>query len=132
MAETTNYKTKAERMTKKFLKSARAFLAVKLTGDPDGKIPEEFELNIILLESYYKTFTMLDLQINDMETLTVDSRYGPQPSPLLAIRDKACVRLESLMKSLGMTLKSGKVLGTTEVKQKETPLEKFLKKQNKE
>ena len=130
MADTTSYKTKAERMTKRFIKSARAFLSTKLTGNPDGKIPEEFELNIILLESYYKTFTMLDLQINDMDTLTVDSRYGPVPSPLLAIRDKACVRLESLMKSLGMTLKSGKMLGTTDVKKEESPLDKFLKKQN--
>lgn len=123
------YKKKAERQTKKFMKAARAFLAAKLTGSSVGQIPDEFELNLILLESYYKTFIMLDLEINDLDSLVVDGRYGPQPITLLSIRDKACVRLESLMKQLGLTLKSGHQIGSTEVKKEETPLDQFMKKQ---
>ena len=113
------------------MKSARAFLATKLTGNPKGKIPDEFELNLILLESYYKTFIMLDLEINDMDTIVVDGKYGPQPSSLLTIRDRSCVRLESLMKQLGLTLKSGQQMGATEIKKEESPLETFMKGQNK-
>ncbi len=125
----SEYKKKAERQTKKFMKSARAFLATKLTGSSDGQIPDEFELNLILLESYYKTFIMLDLEINDLDCLVVDGRYGPQPITLLSIRDKACVRLERLMKQLGLTLKSGQQIGATEVKKAKTPLEAFMQKQ---
>lgn len=124
------FKKKAERQTKAFMKSARKFLATKLTGDPDAEIPAEFELSLILLESYYKTFIMLDLEIDALDSLVVDGRYGPQPVSLLTIRDKACVRLESLMKQLGLTLKSGKQIGATEVKKKQTPLEIFLESQN--
>lgn len=130
MAEKNIYKVKAERQTKKFMKSARAFLATKLTGSPDGEIPDEFELNLILLESYYKTFIQLNLEIDDMDSIVIDGKYGSCLSPLCAARDKACVRLESLMKSMGLTLKAGKVLGTTEVKKKESPLDVFLQKQN--
>lgn len=120
------YKAKAERQTKKFMKSAKAFLATKLTGNPDGEIPPEFDLNLILLESYYKTFIMLDLQINDLDSIVVMGRYGWQPNTLLGVRDKACVRLESLMKQMGLTLKSGKVIGTTEVKKEQSALERYL------
>lgn len=130
MADTNNYKKKAERQTKAFMKSARAFLATKLTGSPDGHIPDEFELNLILLEAYYKAFVQLNLEIDDMESIVIIGKYGPQVSPLCAARDKACVRLESLMKQMGLTLKAGKVLGTTEVKKKESPLDVFLQKQN--
>lgn len=121
------YMKTAERKTKKFMKSATAFLATKLTGSPDGQIPDEFELSLMLLESYYKQFILLDLQINDLDSLVVMGRYGWQGHALLPIRDKACVRLESLMKQMGLTLKSGKQLGATEVKKEESELDKFFK-----
>ena len=128
--DTALYKKKAERQTKKFMKSARAFLATKLTGNPNGKIPDEFELNLVLLESYYKTFIMLNLQIDDLDSVVVMGRYGWQANQLLPIRDKACMRLESLMKQLGLTLKSGKLIGTTEIKEEENALDAFLKKKS--
>lgn len=125
----TSYKKKAERQTKAFMKSARAFLATKLTGEPTGTIPPEFELNLILLESYYKQFIMLNSQIDDMDNIVINGKYGPTLTPLCAARDKACCRLESLMKSMGLTLKSGKQLGSTEIKKEESPLDAFLKQQ---
>lgn len=127
----TYYKRKAEKLTKEFMHAAKSFLATKLTGKPDGKIPDEFGLNLTLLESYYKSFIMLDLQINDLDSIVVEGRYGPQPTPLLSIRDKACVRLESLMKQLGLTLKSGQQMGSTEIKKAETPLDTYFKSQSK-
>ena len=132
MDKTDNtFKKKAERQTKAFMKSARAFLATKLTGKPDGEIPAEFELSLILLESYYKTFIMLDLEINSLDSLVVNGKYGPQPNSLLTIRDRSCVRLESLMKQLGLTLKSGQQLGATEIKKEQSPLDAFMQAQNK-
>ena len=125
----SEYKKKAERATNKFMKSARTFLASKLTGKADGEIPPEFELN--LLESYYKQFIVLNLEIDDMDSIVINGKYGPVVSPLCAARDKACCRLESLMKQMGLTLKSGKQIGATEVKQTESPLDQFLQAQNK-
>ncbi len=128
--ETNSYKKKAERQTKAFMKSARLFLATKLTGKQDGEIPPEFELNLILLESYYKQFILLNLQIDDMDSIVMQGKYGPQVSPLCSARDKACCRLESLMKSMGLTLKSGQQMGATEIKKEESPLDLYLKSQN--
>lgn len=124
-------KLKADKQTKKFMKSARAFVAEKLTGDPAGKIPEEFKLNLILLETYYRTFISIDMEINELESLVIEGRYGPQPNTLLSVRDKACVRLESLMKQLGLTLKSGKQIGTTDIKKSDSPLERFMAQKSK-
>lgn len=126
----SEYKRKAERQTKKFMKAARAFLATKLTGSSDGQIPDEFELNLILLESYYKQFIMLDLEINDLESLVIEGRYGPLVNPICNARDKACVRLESLIKQLGLSLKSGKQIGSIEISKKESPLDKFFAENN--
>ena len=108
------------------MKSAKTFLATKLTGSPEGEIPPEFDLNLILLESYYKTFIMLQLEIDDMDTIVEMGRYGRQISPVCNARDKACVHLESLMKQMGLTLKSGKIIGTTEVKKEQSALERYL------
>ena len=121
-----NYKAKADRQSNKFMKSARAFLATKLTGNADGDIPPEFELNLTLLESYYKTFIMLQMEIDDMDSIVTEGRYGPMVSPVCAARDKACVRLESLMKQMGLTLKAGKMIGTTEVKKEQSVLERYM------
>ena len=121
-----SYKAKADRQANKFMKSARAFLATKLTGAPDGTIPPEFELNLTLLESYYKTFIMLQMEIDDMDSIVIIGKYGPMVSPVCAARDKACVRLESLMKQMGLTLKAGKMIGTTEVKKEQSVLERYM------
>ena len=126
----SEYKRKAERQTKKFMKAARAFLATKLTGSSDGQIPDEFELNLILLESYYKQFIMLDLEINDLESLVIEGRYGPLVNPICNARDKACVRLESLIKQLGLSLESGKQIGSIEISKKESALDKFFAENN--
>lgn len=113
---------------RKFMKSVRAFLATKLTGNPEGEIPAQFELNLTLLESYYKTFIMLNLEVENMDSVLQNSKYGPIVSPICTARDKACVRLESLMKQMGLTLKSGQQMGTTEVKKEVSALERFMQK----
>ena len=114
---------KVDTQTKKFMKAARAFLATK----GGGELRPEWELGIMMLEAYYRQFVELNLKISQLDSLLVDSRYGPQPTPLLACRDKACVRLESLMKEMGLSLKSALKLNVVDAKKEETALDKFLK-----
>ena len=116
-------KRKVDKETKKFMKAAREFLATK----GGGSIRPEWELGLTLLECYFRQFYEVNLEISRLDSLLVDSRYGPQPSPLLACRDKASVRLEALMKEMGMSLKSALKLNVVDAKKEESALDKFLK-----
>lgn len=116
-------RSKVDRQTKKFMKSARQFLATKAGGE----VPPEWELSLTMLEAYYRQFIELNTQISQMDSLLINGRYGPAPSPLLACRDKASLRLESMMKEMGITLKSGLRLNVVEAKKEETALDRFLK-----
>ena len=116
---------KIDKKVKDFMKSARNFLSSKAGGE----IPEEWNLSLYMLEVYFKQFLELCEEISSMDSILVESKYGMIVSPLCSARDKAAVRLESLMKSLGMTLKSGKQLGTTEIRKSSSPLEAFMRKQ---
>ena len=116
---------KIDKKVKDFMRSARAFLSTKAGGE----IPEEWNLSLYMLEVYFKQFLEINEEISALDSIVIEGRYGPLVSPLCNARDKACVRLESLMKSMGMTLKAGKQLGTTDVKKAESPLDQFMKKQ---
>lgn len=120
-------KKRIDKKTKEFMKSARSFLLAKAGG---VEIPAEWELSIYMLEIYFKQFLELNEEISAMDTILVQSKYGLIVSPLCSARDKAAVRLESLMKQMGMTMKSGKQLGATDIKKEESPLDLYLKSQN--
>lgn len=112
-----------EKKTKKFMKSVRAFLASKSGGD----VPAEWDCSLMLLEEYYKQFVTLTEEINQLDSLVSNSRYGPIPHPLLAARDKAAIRLEAAMKSVGITFKEAAKMETIEVTEPDSPLDNFVK-----
>lgn len=112
-----------EKKTKKFMKSVKAFLASK----SGGVVPAEWECSLMLLEEYYKQFVALTEEIDKLDSMVTMSRYGNQPHPLLGARDKAAIRLESLMKSLGLTMKSALSMDIAEPVVEESPLESFVK-----
>ena len=76
-----------------------------------------------------KKRTLQDMlaEIDGMESLITIGRYGPTPSPLLAARDKASVRLETMMRELGLTLKAQSKLEIIEPVVEQSPLEAFVK-----
>ena len=117
---------KVDLKAKKFMKSAEKFLATKAGGT---EVPVEWEVSTIMLESYYREFLELTLRIEQLDSLTIQSRYGEAPNPILTVRDRAAARLESLLKQMGMTMKSSVSMGTVEPQRESTPLDTFLKKQ---
>jgi hypothetical protein len=114
---------KTEKQVKKFMKSVNAYLAEK----SGGKVEKAWGCSLMLLEEYYRQFITLTYEINSLETLVVPSRYGEIPHPLLGARDKAAIRLESLMKSCGITFKEAAKLDVIEPVQEESPLDMFVK-----
>ena len=112
-----------EKKTRKFMESVRKFLSSK----SGGTVPEEWECSLMLLEEYYKQFITLTMEIDALDSWVVDSRYGAIPHPLLAARDKAAIRLEAAMKSVGITFKEAAKMETIDVQDPETPLEAFVK-----
>lgn len=116
-------KKKVDTKTKKFIKSAEQFLAKKSGCD---EVPMEWEVSLIMLESYYRDFLELVYRISNLPSITIKGRYGEQPSPLLNARDRAAIRLESLLKEMGMTMKSAVKMNVVEPKKEKTNLELFL------
>lgn len=117
------YAKKTEKQVKKFMKSVNAYLAEK----SGGKVEKAWGCSLMLLEEYYRQFISLTYAINDLDSLVVASRYGDVPHPLLTARDKAAIRLESLMKSCGITFKEAAKLDMVETVTEESPLDQFVK-----
>ena len=114
---------KTEREVKKFMKVVREFLASK----NGGEVAPEWECSLLMLETYYGQFIRLSQDIDALDSIIEPTRYGYQPSPLLKARDTTAVRLEALMKQLGLTLKSALTMDIAEPVQEESVLEKFVK-----
>ena len=123
LTEKEKNEKKIDRKTKKFMKSVNSFLASK----SGGLVPLEWECSLMLLEEYYRQFLMLTEEINKLDSMLAMSRYGEVPSPLLAARDKAAIRLEAAMKSVGITFKESVKMDTIEVTEPDSPLESFVK-----
>lgn len=126
MAENEQKQAENKRITKqvkKFMKAVKEFLISK----NGGKIPPEWGCSLLMLESYYSQFIRLTMEIDALPSLIEQTRYGAAPSPLLKARDSTAVRLESLLKSFGLTMKSAMGMDITEVVVEESPLETFVK-----
>lgn len=126
--DNNDIKKRVDKEAKKFIKSVRAFISTK-AGRIDGTIPPEWECSIMLLESYYRQFMELDLQIQQMDSVVVNGRYGLQVSPLCTARDKASTRLEAQLKEMGITMKSAIKLNVVDAKKEVSVLEKYMGKQ---
>lgn len=123
MTEKDKRNKEVAKKTKKFMKSVKTFLATK----SGGVVPAEWECSLMLLEEYYKQFCYLTIEIDNLESMVSMSRYGEQPNPLLGARDKAAIRLEAAMKSVGITFKEAAKMETIEVTEPDSPLESFVK-----
>ncbi len=118
---------KIDKKQKKFMKVVRDYLTTK----GGGSLPPEWELSIDLLDNYYRQYLIACAEMEGLDSWYVQTERGKgyKEHPVLLIRDKAAIRLERLMSQMGLTLKSGKTLGTTEIKKEETELDKFIKSQ---
>lgn len=122
--ESIKKEKKIEKKVKKFMKAVREFLKAK----NGGVVPPEYECSLLILETYYQQFLQLSEEINSLDSYLVMGRYAEVPHPLLSARDKASMRLETMMKELGLTLRAQARLDIVEPsKGEENPLESFIK-----
>lgn len=120
----TEQKRKIDRETKKFLKDVRDFIRSKNNGD----IPAEWSMSLMLLETYYRQFLQCTYELESLDSVVVNSRYGVVAHPLLKIQNTAAVRLEKYMSEMGLSLKSATKLDIAKPQIEESPLDKFVKK----
>lgn len=114
---------KTEKKVKKFMKTVRDFLKTK----NGGNVPAEYECSLLLLETYYQQFLQLSDELERIDSYLVMGRYSEVPHPLLSARDKAAVRLEAMMKEIGLTPRAQVKLEIEPSKTEENPLESFIK-----
>ena len=125
LSEKEKRDNKIKKQVSKFMDSVRAFLTNK-----SGAVAAEWECSLMLLETYYKQFLEMNEEIDELDSLIVQSRYGSVPHPLLAARDKAAIRLESMLKQVGCTFKEAAKLDIVEPVSEESDLEKWIKSKN--
>lgn len=118
-----NEAKKTKKKVKKFMKAVNEYLAEK----SGGKVEKAWGCSLMMLETYYEQFCMLSAEIENLESLVVQSRYGVVPHPLLAARDKAAIRLEAQMKATGITFKEAAKMDIIDPVQEESPLDAFIK-----
>lgn len=119
-----NMKNRAERETKKYMKSVYKFLR----KNNDGKIPNEYNCSLLMLESYYKQLLIFNYEIENLDSYIVDTRYGKQPNALLKARDTTVQKLDVMLKALGLTFKEQTNMKIVQIKPTEdNPLQDFLK-----
>lgn len=115
---------KADRATKKYMKSVRAFLESK----NGGIIPPEWEMSLNMLEIYYTQWLLITYTIQDSgEYTTINSVGNLVEHPLIGSQNKAATRLEKQISEMGLSMKSGKKLEVVEPKKNESELDKFFK-----
>ena len=117
-------RVKYSKETKDFMRNVRAFLENKNGGD----IPPEWEALISMLQNYYEQYVQATTEILKLHSLIVDSRYGPQPHPLLKIQASASMQVQKLCAEFGLSLKQAQKLKVVEPPKEETALEAYLKK----
>lgn len=122
-------KKKVNTETNKFMKAAREFVMQRAGVD---FVPPEWELSLFMLKTYLSQFLELTYKVENLPSLTIVGRYGDTPHPLLAVRDKAALRLENTLKEMGMTVKAAKAVGALkkeEPKEEPSALDKFFEDQ---
>ena len=113
-------KAHAKKKTKRFIKDVRAFIK-----EHSGEESPQLEVSLIMIENYFYEFLFLTMKLENMDSIIIAGRYGEQPTPLIAARDKAATRLESMLKESGLTLKSAQKIPQTKKKEKSV-LEQFM------
>ena len=104
------------------MKSVRAFLVEK-----SGSVRPEWECSLLLLETYLEEFMVFSIELEKLESIVTVGRNGEQPHSLFGARDKAAVRIEGLLKSLGCTFKEAAKMEVIEPVNEESVLDKFIR-----
>ena len=112
--------------TKKFMRNVRNFIESK----NDGCVPSEWEALLGMLQNYYEQYVKATNELLTVDSLIVDSRYGPQPHPLLKIQSQAAIQVQKLCSEFGLSMKQAQKMKVIEPKTTETPLEAFMKNKN--
>ena len=113
---------RVEKRVKKFMKAVRDFLTEK-----SGSVRPEWECSLILLETYLEEFFIFSIEIDKLQEIVTYGKNGMQPNALFGARDKAAIRLEGLLKSLGCTFKESAKMELIEPVAEESPLDAFIK-----
>ena len=116
-----------KRKTNRYIKGVKAFIE----NSNDGVIPIELECSIELLEVYYSLFLQMSNEIEKLPSLmTFVNNTQQVVHPLIHARDNVATKLDTIMKSLGITFKEQtKMKIINPVKPEANPLDEFIKKE---
>ncbi len=116
-------KIKLSNETKKFMRNVTKFIEEK----NEGKVPAEWEALLGMLENFYEQYIKASEELLGLDSLTVASRYGVVPHPLLKIQREAAIQVQKLCSEFGLSMKQAQKMKIVEPKAEESVLEKYVK-----
>ena len=119
-------KNAAARKVKRYVKAVEDFIK----RNNDGELPIEFEASIDMLTTYYSLYLKMSDEIDRLDSLMVTENGRVEMHPLLKSRDSVVMRLDSLLKSLGVQFKDQVKMKIIDVTKPETnPLDEWMAKE---
>lgn len=116
----------AARKVKRYVKAVEDFIK----RNNDGELPIEFEASIDMLTTYYSLYLKMSDEIDRLDSLMVTENGRVEMHPLLKSRDSVVMRLDSLLKSLGVQFKDQVKMKIIDVTKPETnPLDEWMAKE---
>lgn len=116
-------KNAAARKVKRYVKAVEDFIRSK----NGGELPIELEASLDMLSTYYALYLRMCDEIDRLTSLMVAENGRVEMHPLLKSRDSVVMRLDSLLKSMGVTFQQQvkmKIIDVT--KPDANPLEEWL------
>lgn len=119
-------KNAAARKVKRYVKAVEDFIRSK----NNGELPIELEASLDMLSTYYALYLRMCDEIDRLTSLMVAENGRVEMHPLLKSRDSVVMRLDSLLKSMGVTFQQQVKMKIIDVSKPETnPLDEWMAKE---
>lgn len=119
-------KNAAARKVKRYVKAVEDFIRSK----NNGELPVELEASLDMLSTYYSLYLKMCDEIERLDSLMVTENGRVDMHPLLKSRDSVVMRLDSILKSMGVTFQQQVKMKIIDVSKPETnPLDEWMAKE---
>ena len=107
---------------RRFMNNVKKFIKSK----NDNVVPPEWEAMLDMLEDSYKQYCTASIELEELDSYLVDSRYGPTINPLFKIKNSSLMNVQRLCNEFGLSMKQAQKMKTKMPKPEKSVLDQFF------
>ena len=107
---------------RRFMNNVKKFIKSK----NDNVVPPEWEAMLDMLEDSYKQYCTASIELEELDSYLVDSRYGPTINPLFKIKNSSLMNVQRLCNEFGLSMKQAQKMKVKEPKKEKSVLDTFF------